>query len=117
MAQRSPYASRTFAIAIMALATLALSSPSASFAKDFEVWLVDQSNSNGKTFGGTIHIYDGDDLNGKAAASATPADVLDLSGATAAVCLASTGANPVRPHMLMEWTPLLATASLCQSRE
>ncbi len=57
MAQRSPYASRTFAIVIMALATFALSSPSASFAKDFEVWLVDQSNSNGKTFGGTIHIY------------------------------------------------------------
>jgi len=73
---------------------------SSAFAKDFEVWLVDQSNSNGKTFGGTIHIYDGDDLSGKAAASATPTDVLDLSGATAALCLARTGANPVRPHML-----------------
>lgn len=100
MSQLSPYAARTFAIVIMALATFALSSPSASFAKDFEVWLVDQSNSNGKTFGGTIHIYAGDDLNGEAAASATPTDVLDLSGATSALCLASTGANPVRPHML-----------------
>src|SRR5215207_5115348 len=111
MSQRSPYAPRTFAIVIMALATFALSSPSASFAKDFEVWLVDQSNSNGKTFGGTIHIYDGDDLNGKAAASATPTDVLDLSGATPSVCLASTGANPVCPHMLF-LTPPIATLCL-----
>lgn len=73
---------------------------SSTFAKDFEVWLVDQSNSNGTTIGGTIYIYDGDDLNGEAASSATPTDVLDLSGATAALCLANTGANPVRPHML-----------------
>ena len=79
-------------------ASLGLSS--SAVAKEFEVWLVDQSNSSGKTFGGTIHIYNGDDLNGKAAASATPTDVLDLSGATSALCLLSTGANPVRPHML-----------------
>ena len=111
MPQFSPYASRTFAIVIMALATLALSSPSTSFAKDFEVWLVDQSNSNGKTFGGTIHIYAGDDLNGEAAASATPTDVLDLSGATSTLCLVSTGANPVRPHMLF-LTPPIATLCL-----
>ena len=87
-----------FAIAIFLMASMGLSS--SAFAKDFEVWLVDQSNSNGKTFGGTIHVYDGADLNGEAAASSTPTDVLDLSGATSALCLASTGANPVRPHML-----------------
>lgn len=87
-----------FATATFLAASIGLGS--SVFAKDFEVWLVDQSNSNGKTFGGTIHIYDGDDLNGKAAASATPTDVLDLAGATAALCLARTGANPVRPHML-----------------
>lgn len=88
-----------FATATFLAASLGLSS--SAFAKDFEVWLVDQSNSNGKIFGGTIHIYDGADLNGKAAASSTPTDVLDLSGATSALCLASTGANPVRPHMLL----------------
>ena len=71
-----------------------------AFAKDFEVWLVDQSNSNGKTFGGSIHIYDGDRLHGKDAASAAPSEVVDLSGATAAMCVASTGAAAVRPHML-----------------
>ena len=86
------------AIAIVFTASMGFS-PSA-FATDFEVWLIDQSNSTGKTFGGSIHIYDGDDLKGKAAASATPTDVLDLAAATAALCMASTGANPVRPHML-----------------
>jgi hypothetical protein len=73
---------------------------STASANDFEVWLVDQSNSNSKTYGGTIYIYDGEDINGKEAASATPTDVLDLSGATSTLCLASTGANPVRPHMI-----------------
>ena len=73
---------------------------SSAFAAEFEVWLIDQSNSYGKSFGGTIHVYGGADLNGEAAARATPTDVLDLSGATSALCLARTGANPVRPHML-----------------
>ncbi|MEK6639158.1 MAG: hypothetical protein AABZ17_00670 [Nitrospirota bacterium] len=89
----SLFVSATFLAVGMGLALSA-------FAEDFEVWLVDQSNSNGKTFGGTIHIYDGDDLDGKAASSATPTDVLDLSGATSTLCLDSTGANPVRPHMV-----------------
>ena len=80
--------------------TASMGFSSSAFSTEFEVWLVDQSNSSGKTFGGTIHIYDGDDLNGKAAASATPTDVLNLSAATSALCFASTGANPVRPHML-----------------
>lgn len=69
-------------------------------ARDFEVWLVDQSDSFGKTYGGTIHIYEGSDLNRRDASSATPTDVLDLSGATAALCVTQTGADPVRPHML-----------------
>ncbi len=89
----SLFATATFVTACIGLA-------SSTFAKDFEVWLVDQSNSNGKTFGGTIHIYDGDDLDGKAASSAVPTDIVDLSGATSTFCLASTGANPVRPHMI-----------------
>jgi hypothetical protein len=64
-----------------------------------EAWLVDQSNSYGKAYGGTIHIYDGGALRANAAAA--PAEVLDLSGETAALCLAQTGALPVRPHMLV----------------
>lgn len=48
---------------------------------DFEVWLIDQSHANGQPFGETIHIFDGVDLFGEAVATATPADVLDLSAA------------------------------------
>ena len=87
-----------FAAATVLCAGMGLNA--SAFAKDFEVWLVDQSNSNGKTFGGSIHIYDGDRLHGKDAASAAPSEVVDLSGATAAMCVASTGAAAVRPHML-----------------
>ncbi len=72
----------------------------AGAAPGFEVWLIDQSNSLGKTYGGAIYIYDGSDLNGNDASSVTPTDVLDLGEETAALCLDQTSANPVRPHML-----------------
>lgn len=90
----------TYLFATATFLTATTGGSASAFAKGFEVWLVDQSNSHGKTFGGTIHVYDGVALSGEAAAWATPTDVLDLSGATAALCLAETGANPVRPHML-----------------
>ncbi len=64
-----------------------------------EVWMIDQSNSPGKTFGGILYIFKGEQLRGQAAAKATP-EVIDLGGAAAAACLVATGANPVRPHML-----------------
>ncbi len=84
----------------LALALLGLTVATSGSARDFEVWLVDQSDSFGKTYGGTIYIYEGAGLNGADASSATPTDVLDLGGATAARCFTQTGANPVRPHML-----------------
>ena len=69
--------------------------------KDYEVWLVDQSNSNGLAFGGTIHVYDGRQLETTHPSSARQTHVIDLGGATAALCLQRTGANPVRPHMVV----------------
>lgn len=68
-----------------------------SRAAAHEVWLVDQSDTRAG-YGGTIHIYDGADL--RSDASGAPAEAVDLGGKTAELCLASTGANPVRPHML-----------------
>ncbi len=64
----------------LALALLGLTVATPGSARDFEVWLVDQSDSFGKTYGGTIYIYEGSDLNGANASSATPTDVLDLGG-------------------------------------
>jgi DNA-binding beta-propeller fold protein YncE len=77
----------------MCLATAAAETP-------YEVWGIDQSNSPGKTFGGTVYIYDGKDLErGHRAAEAVP-EVIDLSLDASALCFAQTGANPVRPHMI-----------------
>jgi hypothetical protein len=93
-------------IAAAALAASALGPAEASahgrrHSEDFEIWLVDQSNTNGLAHGGTIHIYRGRDLTRRNPSSARPSDVIDLGGAVSALCLASTGANPVRPHMLV----------------
>jgi hypothetical protein len=65
-----------------------------------EVWLVDQSNSAGRNFGGTIHIFDGEDLR-RARRRAAVSEKIDLGAQTAALCRAKTGADPVRPHMLV----------------
>jgi DNA-binding beta-propeller fold protein YncE len=63
-----------------------------------EVWSIDQSDSAGKNYGGTIYIWNSNRLeqvNKKAVAAK-----VDLGGAASALCMAQTGANPVRPHML-----------------
>jgi hypothetical protein len=73
---------------------------------EHEVWVLDQSDSrydgnavlNGfATFGGRIHIYDGNELRTRGADARV--EVVDLGGAAADLCRATTGANPVRPHM------------------
>jgi hypothetical protein len=64
----------------------------------YEVWAIDQSNSIGKTFGGTLYIWPGEDIQAHPE-TAVP-EVIDLSGAVSDLCFARTGANPVRPHML-----------------
>ena len=68
--------------------------------QSFEVWVVDQSNTTGLSHGGKIHIFEGAHLMGEALSQTAPIGTIELSGETAARCVASTGANPVRPHML-----------------
>jgi hypothetical protein len=65
-----------------------------------EVWAVDQSNTNGTTSGGAVYVYDGRELEGRRAGDATP-ERIDLGGAARELCLAQTGSEPVRPHMLL----------------
>lgn len=84
----------TSALFVLLLTTAAVALPQGRH----EVWAVDQSNSFGN-FGGRIHIYQGAGLAGRSAPQAVP-ETIDLAGATSALCLANTGANPVRPHML-----------------
>jgi hypothetical protein len=62
------------------------------------VWLVDQADTT-PDGGGTLYIYEGADLVGRAAGQAAP-ETVDLGGAARNLCLAQTGSAPRRPHML-----------------
>jgi hypothetical protein len=84
----------------ISLGVLAMVGAPAAAETSYEVWGVDQSNSPGRTYGGTLYIYDGADLErGHGAAEAVP-EKIDLGAAAAALCLDKTGVNPVRPHMI-----------------
>jgi DNA-binding beta-propeller fold protein YncE len=72
----------------------------ASGSNTYEVWAIDQSNSPGKNCGGTLYVWDGHDLENVQRRAAAIPEVIDLSAEAAALCLANTGANPVRPHMI-----------------
>ena len=82
------------------LVTVLSGAAGASGQGKYEVWAIDQSNSPGKTFGGTLYIWDGHALENRHRAPTTEAERIDLGAAAAALCLARTGANPVRPHMM-----------------
>lgn len=66
--------------------------------QNYEVWVVDQSNTDGMSHGGTLYIYPGEAL-GRGAGPATP-ERIDLAGAVTGLCRHTTGADPVRPHMV-----------------
>jgi DNA-binding beta-propeller fold protein YncE len=85
---------------VVALAGAVTLTALASGQGEYEVWAIDQSNSPGTTFGGTLYIWDGHDLENFHRAASAAAEKIDLGGAAAALCLARTGANPVRPHMM-----------------
>ena len=67
-------------------------------AGDYEVWLIDQTDSQAD-FGGYLHVFAGADLE-DASAPARP-ETINLGVQAADLCLQETGANPVRPHMLL----------------
>jgi DNA-binding beta-propeller fold protein YncE len=73
--------------------------PASAHHPDYEVWVVDQSDSVADG-GGRLYIYPGDELNRRDPATAVP-EVVDLGGAARDLCLAQTGSAPRRPHMLM----------------
>jgi hypothetical protein len=65
-----------------------------------EVWAVDQSNTNGTTSGGALYVYEGREHEGRRASGARP-ERIDLGAGAKDLCLAQTGSEPVRPHMLL----------------
>ena len=88
------------AFAVSVTTMLSASVVPASGEAAFEVWAIDQSNSAGLAYGGTLYIWDGHDLEQGHTGSPAVPERVDLAGAVSAMCLAHTGANPVRPHML-----------------
>ena len=68
--------------------------------RSYEVWAIDQSNSPGLSYGGTLYIYDGKALERRRHTADAVPERIDLAAAAAALCFAKTQANPVRPHMV-----------------
>jgi hypothetical protein len=69
---------------------------------DFEVWIVDQADSNHEEgYGGWMYVFRGDDVMGDDPGAAEALHRLDLGAGTAELCREETGVNPVRPHMLL----------------
>ena len=69
---------------------------------EYEVWLVDQSNTRGSVaagYGGFLYIYKEDDLDDDGSA-ATP-EKIDLGGEVSDLCFEKTGTRPTRPHMVV----------------
>ena len=92
---------KTFAsVVVCGVAALVLFAGPAAADTPYEVWAIDQSNSAGQTFGGTVYIYDGKKLERGRRAAEAKAERIDLGLAASALCLAKTGVNPVRPHMI-----------------
>jgi DNA-binding beta-propeller fold protein YncE len=91
--------STSVCLAITIGTVLAVPGPARATEK-YEVWAIDQSNSPGKDYGGTLDIWDGHDLENSQHAAEVAAEKIDLGGAASEFCFARTGANPVRPHMM-----------------
>lgn len=66
----------------------------------YEVWAIDQSNTPGQPYGGTLYIYDGKDLERGVYSEEAEPEKIDLGGAAAQLCYTRTQAYPVRPHMM-----------------
>ena len=85
-------------LTVLLLAGVGIASGHGRDRGGYEVWTVDQSNSAGKTTGGTLYVYNGRRLRRDGAA--TIPERVDLGGAAEQLCLDQTGTAPVRPHML-----------------
>jgi hypothetical protein len=70
-------------------------------AARYEVWIVDQSNTRGVDHGGTLYIFSGSDLSASSKSEPKASTVIDLGAETTTMCRERTGANPVRPHMVL----------------
>jgi hypothetical protein len=91
-------------LGLLAVAALALAPAGPSAARGapgYEVWAIDQSDSPGLQHGGTLHVFRGGLFDEGRIPDTGDAESVDLGGASAALCRERTGADPVRPHMVL----------------
>jgi hypothetical protein len=86
------------AAAVAVVGTAGATSDGSGHHGSYEVWLIDQEDRY-NAGGGTLHIFDGDELTDDAS-TAVP-ESIDLSGEVASFCEEHTGSLPLRPHMLV----------------
>ena len=87
------------AVLTAAIATACADGPVGPGARrGFEVWVMDQSPSPGKTWGGRIFIYQDAERPGGTQSLESDPETVDLGGATTALCQSATGAVPVQAH-------------------
>ncbi len=70
-------------------------------ASAWEVWMIDQSDSPGRNYGGTLYIFDGSGFSAEPVSLPGSAEAIDLGAEASALCRERTGADPVRPHMVL----------------
>ena len=104
-------------VAVVVTAAIVFTRP-ASTHNQYEVWAIDQSDSPGKTYGGTLYVWDGHELEKRKGVRRhdgsqdddesgrfewmrrREGERIDLGGDVSTLCMARTGAHPVRPHMI-----------------
>jgi hypothetical protein len=86
------------AAAVAVVGTAGATSDGSGHHTSYEVWLIDQEDKY-NAGGGTLHIFEGDELT--ADASTAEPESIDLAGALASFCEERTGSLPTRPHMLV----------------
>jgi YVTN family beta-propeller protein len=89
-----------FLICLILVITLTTIPGNAGAKSSYEVWAIDQSNTSGLTYGGTLYIYDGKELEQGVNGGKAEPEVIDLAGAASQLCFTRTQAYPVRPHMM-----------------
>jgi YVTN family beta-propeller protein len=87
-------------IRLILIVALVMIPGKANAKSSYEVWAVDQSNSPGLHYGGTLYIYDGKELEQGLKGSESEPEKIDLAGTAAQLCYLETLAYPVRPHMI-----------------
>jgi DNA-binding beta-propeller fold protein YncE len=101
MKTRLPESKLRTRLAATALVLVVANPAFARVGPEYEVWIVDQSDSRGQKHGGTLYVLQGGQFADGRTPAADAATAVDLGAASSALCRERTGSDPVRPHMVL----------------